>query len=104
MKHDLVPRNPVPIFRKVINAWREIDFLSRPYIPTTWETMGSIDTSDIDAQIAALVAEKEKKLRLAAIDIRRREAEQRKILIASTPGKKAKCECRHKKACLYMTT
>jgi uncharacterized protein YqfA (UPF0365 family) len=48
----------------------------------------SVDTSDIDTQIATLQAEKAKKLAIAEREARRKEMEENKVLVASTPGKK----------------
>ncbi|ORX36122.1 hypothetical protein BD324DRAFT_652025 [Kockovaella imperatae] len=48
-----------------------------------------VDTADLDAQIAALQAEKARKLRLADQSRRAREQEEAKVLIGSTPTKPA---------------
>lgn len=50
----------------------------------------TVDTADIDAQIALLQAEKEKKLEVARRQQERQAREDAKILIASTPGKKGR--------------
>ena len=48
------------------------------------------DTSDLDAQIAALQAQKTRKLELAEKARLAREKEEAKVLIGSTPTKSVK--------------